>query len=351
MPLIQTLPQGKLDIIGDVHGQYEALQNLLHYLGYAPDGKHPQGRKLVFVGDLVDRGPDAPAVLQWYQQAHQQGHAYMVLGNHEMNLLTNEPKDGSGWFFNSRAEKDAQNYAPWNRLPEHQKPALIQFLKTQPLVLHRADLRIVHAAWLPEIVAQLQERNHEDILAVHQEWEEQLCCCLKHAPWFDDYLEEQRLYAHDLENINHQPNMLSATALHDVYKSKAHPIRALTCGIETVAPTPFFASGRWRFSVRHPWWDDYQDCIPVIIGHYWRQWQPVRKPPKHRENTFTVPAHHWHGARKNVFCCDFSVGARWRDRKRDIAPSQSEHRLAALRFPEKTLVFDNGETIATVYGI
>lgn len=107
MSLIQELPNCPLDIIGDVHGQLEALQNLLHYLGYTPTGKHPQGRKIVFVGDLVDRGPDSPAVLEWYKQAHQAGNAYMVLGNHELNLLMNEPKDGSGWFFNCRAEKTA----------------------------------------------------------------------------------------------------------------------------------------------------------------------------------------------------------------------------------------------------
>lgn len=92
MSLIQELPNCPLDIIGDVHGQLEALQNLLHYLGYTPTGKHPQGRKIVFVGDLVDRGPDSPAVLEWYKQAHQAGNAYMVLGNHELNLLMNEPK-------------------------------------------------------------------------------------------------------------------------------------------------------------------------------------------------------------------------------------------------------------------
>lgn len=351
MPLIQNLPAGKLDIIGDVHGQFEALQNLLHYLGYSPEGKHPHGRKIVLVGDLVDRGPDTPAVLDWFMQAHKAGNALMVLGNHELNLLNNEPKDGSGWFFNCRAERDATNYAPWQRQPENQKNHIIQFLKQQPIILQRHDLRIVHAAWLPKAIAQLQERNHEDLMTLHQEWEDQYHCCIKHAPWFDDYLEEQRLHAHDLENPNVAPLMLPQTAQHDVYKSQANPFRALTCGIEVVAPEPFFASGRWRFSVRHAWWDDYYDNIPVVIGHYWRQWQPSHKLPKHRENTFTVPPHHWHGARKNVFCCDFSVGARWRDRKRDIAPSQSEHRLAALRFPEKTLVFDNGEVVDTVYGV
>ena len=141
--------------------------------------------------------------------------------------------------------------------------------------------------------------------------------------------------------------MLPATAAHDVYRSSYHPIRALTCGIEKTTAEPFFAGGRWRFSVRNPWWNDYQDPIPVVIGHYWRCFHPHAARAKHREGIFTVPAHHWHGARRNVFCIDFSVGARWRDRKRNICASQSQHRLGALRFPERVLVFDNGDTLPT----
>ena len=80
MPLIQTLPSCPLDIIGDIHGQFEALQNLIHYLGYSSTGKHPRGRKLVFVGDLVDRGPDSPAVLDWVKRAIDADNAYMLLG-------------------------------------------------------------------------------------------------------------------------------------------------------------------------------------------------------------------------------------------------------------------------------
>lgn len=345
MPLIQALPEGKLDIIGDVHGHLEALHNLLHYLGYSPEGRHPQGRTLVFVGDLVDRGPDSPAILSWFQNAYRNGWAMMVLGNHEINLLTHEPKDGSGWFFKHRLEQDSLHYAPWQILPEHQKPELIQFLQKQPLVLERKDLRIVHAAWHHQAIAQLRESTHTHLLDVYHEWEETRHCC-KHAPWFDTYLEEQRQYAHDLENPLFTPPMLPATAEYESYRSRHNPIRALTSGVESPTHSPFFASGRWRFTIRQPWWDEYHDPIPVVIGHYWRQWH-TSHTAKHRIGLFTVPAHHWHGARKNVFCCDFSVGARWRDRKKNISPCHSEYRLAALRWPEKTLVFDNGDCVPT----
>jgi hypothetical protein len=54
---------GPLDVIGDVHGEIDALRALLGHLGYATDGTHSDGRRAVFVGDLCDRGPDSPAVL------------------------------------------------------------------------------------------------------------------------------------------------------------------------------------------------------------------------------------------------------------------------------------------------
>ena len=119
-------------------------------------------------------------------------------------------------------------------------------------------------------------------------------------------------------------------------------MRVLTCGAEVPSAAPFYAGGRWRFVERQAWWDDYRDDTAVVIGHYWRRWRGDTNP------LFPFPPHHWHGARRNVFCCDFAVGARWRDRATGTAPEQSPYRLAALRWPERTLLFDNGEAVATV---
>jgi protein phosphatase len=62
---------GPFDFIGDIHGCGDELEELLTNLGYAPDHthvwRHPQGRRAVFVGDLVDRGPRIPDV--WSQPA------------------------------------------------------------------------------------------------------------------------------------------------------------------------------------------------------------------------------------------------------------------------------------------
>ncbi|MER6035852.1 polynucleotide kinase-phosphatase [Streptomyces sp. NPDC001835] len=73
---------GPFDIIGDVHGCAAELEALLAKLGYA-DGVHPEGRTAVFVGDLVDRGPDTPGVLRRVMRMTASGDALCVPGNHE----------------------------------------------------------------------------------------------------------------------------------------------------------------------------------------------------------------------------------------------------------------------------
>ncbi|MEV6121131.1 polynucleotide kinase-phosphatase [Streptomyces sp. NPDC052077] len=73
---------GPFDIVGDVHGCSAELEELLARLGYA-DGVHPDGRTAVFVGDLVDRGPDSPGVLRRVMAMVKSGNALCVPGNHE----------------------------------------------------------------------------------------------------------------------------------------------------------------------------------------------------------------------------------------------------------------------------
>ncbi|WP_338905920.1 polynucleotide kinase-phosphatase [Streptomyces nigra] len=73
---------GPFDIIGDVHGCASELEALLGKLGYV-DGVHPEGRTAVFVGDLVDRGPDSPGVLRRVMAMVKSGNALCVPGNHE----------------------------------------------------------------------------------------------------------------------------------------------------------------------------------------------------------------------------------------------------------------------------
>ncbi|MBI3923229.1 MAG: polynucleotide kinase-phosphatase [Armatimonadetes bacterium] len=87
---------GPFDIIGDVHGCYEELVALLTDLGYVTrDGEagdttqwgHPDGRKVIFLGDLVDRGPGIPRVLRLAMGMVESGDAFCIPGNHDVKLL------------------------------------------------------------------------------------------------------------------------------------------------------------------------------------------------------------------------------------------------------------------------
>ncbi|HST09147.1 MAG TPA: polynucleotide kinase-phosphatase [Terriglobales bacterium] len=85
---------GPFDIIGDVHGCYDELSALLAQIGYKIEGglagpkvAPPDGRKAVFVGDLVDRGPKIPDVLRLVMRMVDEGTALCVPGNHDMKLM------------------------------------------------------------------------------------------------------------------------------------------------------------------------------------------------------------------------------------------------------------------------
>ncbi len=82
--------RGPFDIIGDVHGCIDELRGLLEQLGYGLSNDlvtPPAGRTAVFVGDLVDRGPDTPAVLRLVMGMVAAGTALCVPGNHDVKLM------------------------------------------------------------------------------------------------------------------------------------------------------------------------------------------------------------------------------------------------------------------------
>ena len=90
----RTHDHGPFDIIGDIHGCFTELVELLTRLGYAvdaneaaPSARHPAGRRALFLGDLVDRGPNSPAVLRLVMHMVRQESALCVPGNHDNKLM------------------------------------------------------------------------------------------------------------------------------------------------------------------------------------------------------------------------------------------------------------------------
>ena len=135
------------DLVGDVHGCIDELNDLLVRLGYTgTDYAHADGRKLVFVGDLNDRGPDSVRVLHIAMQMYKAGTALAVTGNHDDNLMRYlkgsdiKPKHGL-----------AETIRQLEAQPQAFRDDVRSFLLQLPyqLILDNGKLHVSHAG-LPE---------------------------------------------------------------------------------------------------------------------------------------------------------------------------------------------------------
>ena len=90
LPVDRRRDRGPFDVVGDVHGCLDELAELLDRLGYVrdPDGVpwHPSGRRLVFLGDLADRGPKVAELYDLVMRAVSSGAALCLPGNHDDKL-------------------------------------------------------------------------------------------------------------------------------------------------------------------------------------------------------------------------------------------------------------------------
>ena len=344
MSLIQPLPPGPLDIVGDIHGELHALQELLRHLGYDAAGRHPQARTLVFVGDFVDRGPDSPGVVDLVQRLVESGHACAIAGNHEINLLRHDPKDGAGWFFEERVASDTTKYRQFARATNTLQRARIEtFLNGLPLGLERADIRVIHAAWHTPDVDKARTMPLGTARAEYDRWEQRAAEVASAQHIADRMAQEKAIWPHSLEDGERCPPFLQGHCDNELNKALFNPLKVLTCGLERQTPEPFFAGNKWRFVERMPWWNSYAEATPVVVGHYWRSTLPAQTT---HEGLFRqVSPYAWHGKLGNVFCVDYSVGAR--AQAMTLERPHDHMKLAALRWPERSLVFHDGSTHET----
>jgi len=348
--LIQPLAQGPLDIIGDIHGEIDALSALLERLGYRTDGTHPEHRHLVFVGDLCDRGPDSPAVIFKVRDLVECGRAQCVLGNHELNILRSEKKEGSHWFAAKEEityQAEVAKFGPSARLKPHHESEILEFFASLPVALERSDLRVVHAAWDTASIAAIRSASGS-VLDIYREFDHkidaspqgQILKLLAH--------QQKKQYEHLLKDrsLSAFTPFLTDHAEWEQFYQCENPIRVLTSGLEKMNETPFFAGGQWRFVERVRWWHDYTDIPSVVFGHYWRFWNKTARSSltKGEPDLFKDDEPDgWqtnHVGRKVAFCADYSVGARYQERKHNSG-TPFHGRLAAQRWPEQELVFDH----------
>ncbi|MCB1206396.1 MAG: metallophosphoesterase [Verrucomicrobiae bacterium] len=156
------------DLIGDIHGEREALERLLAILGYRnSDGNlsQPGGRKLLFLGDFIDRGPDSRGVLYLVRRLVEEGIALAIMGNHEINFVSYHTRDEKGRFLRSHSDNHATQVAETLRSfegHEDEIPGWVEWMKDLPFFLDLGDLRAVHASWVPGDIAYLADKSLHD---------------------------------------------------------------------------------------------------------------------------------------------------------------------------------------------
>lgn len=141
--------RGPFDLIGDVHGCYAELLELLGALGYREDSelgyRHPEGRRLVFLGDLTDRGPRNLDSLRLAMRLVNEGEALAVRGNHDDKLARYLAGRKVNVSHGLQATVDEFESLPPDEAPEFRASAQ-EFLRSLPahLVLEGGELVAVH---------------------------------------------------------------------------------------------------------------------------------------------------------------------------------------------------------------
>lgn len=349
MSLIEKLFDGPIDIVGDVHGEIDALRALLEQLGYDEQGNHPQHRRLVFLGDLVDRGPDSVGVVQLVMRLVEKGKAQCVLGNHELNIILNKPMHGNGWIIQPN-DKDPLENNPDYTIHQAVAPQLITFLKQLPLALENEHLRITHACWNQDAINTLKEHNQTPVVPLYNVYQAQYENFLA-SPEMAETRKALSEYDDAVRNPDIQPPLIASIGKKEYAKQMINPIRILTTSSMKMAKTPYFGGGKWRMAERDPWWDTYNGDKPVVIGHFWRQFNPnvQRISGVFGKDLFAgIEPHAWMGKGKKVYCVDYSVGQRHVERRQDSEDDTAFYgKLAALRMPEREVMHDDGSLIPT----
>lgn len=332
--LVHKLIDGPLDIVGDIHGEIDALKKLLDTLGYDENGYHPYGRKLIFVGDLVDRGPNSIAVVNMVRNIIVHGNGQCILGNHELNIMMGLQREGNGWFFGSPHDDD---HKPFNSVfaTEEERSEILAFFKALPLALESDRLRVVHACWDKDAIEKLSDESGRDLITLYNHYEAVTDHYLTHTGISHKYSEEQAEYREAIKDRSKPVPFLPYTAKRNMAAKMFNHIKTLTSGPEKIIDEPYYAGGKWRMLDRDAWWDNYEDDVPVIVGHYWRNFNIS----KNKHGLFKdIDPTHWFGQKKNIFCIDYSVGRRYVERAQQVP--YTTH-LMSLRYPENILISEN----------
>ena len=142
------------NIIGDIPGHADELEALLLKVGYEKQDDtyaHPEKRKVIFVGDLVDRGPKIRETLHLVKAMCDAGNAQAVMGNHEFNAICFHTPDAKnrGFYRKHGLKEIEQHLKTLRQFKGHEKEfqEFLKWFKQLPLFLEFENFRVVHACW------------------------------------------------------------------------------------------------------------------------------------------------------------------------------------------------------------
>lgn len=273
------------DIIGDVHGCHDALVALLERMSYRCDNgvyKHP-GRKVVFLGDILDRGRHIRETFLLVRRMVDAGEAWFILGNHEFNAIAYATRAPTGWERPYVARRTRrlirqllQTLKQFRAWPDDWQ-AMIAWLRRQPLLLEFEHFRAVHACWDSEKIRRLRELNPACTLEDNE-------FLLNAADWRN---EERRILERLLKGINVRlPEGFTIRGSdgveRDQFRSAFWHESPLTYGDLVFQPDglPHELQG-WPLSKEEKSLLTHYHAHekPLFVGHYWRQGEPSLLTP------------------------------------------------------------------------
>jgi hypothetical protein len=273
------------DLVGDIHGHADALHRLLGRLDYIETNgvfRHRE-RKMIFVGDFIDRGPEQLEVLRIGCSMCEAGAAAAVMGNHEFNAIGWATKRKDGSFLRNHSKKNANQHAEFlGQIGEDSADHsdALRWFRNLPLWLDLPEIRVVHACW-------------------HEPSRQALSPFLDAAGRLtDEGLVEsfrQGSAAHAaVEVLLKGPGERLPDGVHfldnDGHKRDEVRLRWWDSNATTFRKAALEMEGRDREipDTRLPKDYRYQETKPVFFGHYWLKGQP-------------------HITASNAACLDFSV--------------------------------------------
>lgn len=164
------------DIIPDVHGQLEKLTHRLTDLGYVDRlgaWRHSNPwRRVLFLGDYIDRGSNNAAVIDIVRRMQHAGTAIALMGNHELNAIqyhTIHPVLGKP--LRERSERNTNQHRSFLNefaIDSKETRSSIEWMASLPLYLDMGDMRAVHACWNDKIIERLKSCTQDGVLSPEQ---------------------------------------------------------------------------------------------------------------------------------------------------------------------------------------